>query len=170
MAVKQGDQWKIYDVSTKLLSPKLVSWQEEGTSALLSDPKKPSFIKSLLSAPEASEATRVGRFKLDAEGTLSGSIEERYTGHKAHDQRLAFEGESEARSIEHVKDGVTRVFARAEGSDVRVLNMDDPEKPFVLQYTVTIPAYAQRTGKRIFFQPLLFQQGDADVRIGGSEI
>ena len=30
MAVKQGDAWKIFDVSTKLLPPGMISWREEG--------------------------------------------------------------------------------------------------------------------------------------------
>ena len=38
MAIKTGDSWKVYDVSTKLLPPGMISWREEGMYALISDP------------------------------------------------------------------------------------------------------------------------------------
>jgi hypothetical protein len=36
----------------------------------------------------------------------------------------------------------------------------DPIKPFVCSYHVSIPGYAQRTGKRLFVQPAFFQYGE----------
>lgn len=38
-------------------------------------------------------------------------------------------------------------------------NATDSSKPFVYKYHVRVPEYAQRTGKRLFFQPGYFQKG-----------
>jgi hypothetical protein len=38
-------------------------------------------------------------------------------------------------------------------------NATDPVKPFVYKYHVRVPGYAQRTGKRLFFQPGFFHKG-----------
>jgi hypothetical protein len=64
---------------------------------------------------------------------------------------------------ERIKDLVTRVFPKAEVSGIKVENADDPEKPFIIRFAITAPQYAQRTGKRIFLQPALFQRGDAPM-------
>src|SRR5829696_5056125 len=47
----------------------------------------------------------------------------------------------------------------AEVTDFRIENVTDPVKPFVYTFHVRVPAYAQRTGKRLFFQPAFFQKG-----------
>ncbi len=64
----------------------------------------------------------------------------------------------------------------AEVSSVRIENANDLVKPFVCSFHVRVPGYAQRTGKRLFFQPAFFQYGKSprfsaterkyDVRIG----
>jgi hypothetical protein len=40
-----------------------------------------------------------------------------------------------------------------------VENATDPVKPFIYKYHVRVPGYAQRTGKRLFFQPGYFHKG-----------
>src|SRR5205823_4833713 len=50
-------------------------------------------------------------------------------------------------------------LSTAEVSDIKVENVQDPVKPFVYQYHVRVPGYAQRTGKRLFLQPAFFQHG-----------
>ena len=43
--------------------------------------------------------------------------------------------------------------------DIKIENVTDPLKPFIYSYHVRVPGYAQRTGKRIFFQPGYFSHG-----------
>lgn len=45
MAVKVGDQWKIYDATTRLLPPNMVSWREEGMTRLSAIRRSPSLLK-----------------------------------------------------------------------------------------------------------------------------
>jgi hypothetical protein len=40
MAVRIGDEWKLYDVSARYLPSNMLSWHEEGIPALITDPKK----------------------------------------------------------------------------------------------------------------------------------
>ncbi len=40
---------------------------------------------------------------------------------------------------------------------------DDNEKPVAVDYDIKVPNYAQRTGKRLFFQPVYFEYGVAPV-------
>jgi hypothetical protein len=159
MSVRIGDEWKLYDVSARHLPSNMLSWREEAVSALITDPKKPVFIQTKASPPEASLSTRTGRFKLDGEGTLEGDVIESHQGHTALDHRLEMDGQSEEVRQEHLKDRITKLFPQSEVSDMKLENSENPEEPLHIKYHVKIPGYAQRTGKRIFFQPLYFERG-----------
>lgn len=163
MAVKQGEQWRVFDVSTKLLAPDILSWQESGMRVLVSDSKKPVFIETPISPPDASVSKRAARLALTVDGSVAGTIEEIYTGHAAYEKRVELAGESESKNAEQVREQVRRVFPKAEIKDIKVENVDDPEKPLIVRFDISIPQYAQRTGKRIFIQPLLFQRGHAPL-------
>src|SRR5713101_8091104 len=72
MAVNIGEKWKLYDVSAHLLPANMLSWREEGMKALLSDPKKPLFVESPLSPPEASAGIRSAKLMLLEDGSIEG--------------------------------------------------------------------------------------------------
>jgi hypothetical protein len=163
MAVKQGDTWQVFDVSAHHLPPNMLTWREAGMAVLISDPKKPTFIMAPASTPEQSLTKRTARLTLSAEGSLSGTIREEYTGHTAYEKRLMFAGQAETKVLEQIKEAVNRVFPKAEVSGVAMKNVDDPEKPLAITFAINAPQFAQRTGKRMFFQPLIFQRGDTPM-------
>jgi transglutaminase-like putative cysteine protease len=159
MAVKIGSEWKIYDVSTKLLPPDMISWAEEGMPVLLSDPSDPQFIQAKISAPEASYANRAADFKLSPEGDLEGDVHLVYTGHTAGNQRGRFVNESEEKQRESVKQQVNAVWPTAEVSAIKLSGVSDTTQPLSLEYHIKLSGYAERTGKRVLFSPLFFQAG-----------
>jgi hypothetical protein len=160
MAVKYAEGWQIHDVTAKRLPAGMVSWREENMQALVSDPKKPFWVSVPPSAPEQSSKTRVGRFRLTEEGTLTGDVTETLYGHQAAEERLTYEQETPERQSEKLKEHVLAVFPGAEVTAASVEGVSDPELPVRLKYTVTIPGYAARTGRRILFRPLYFQSGE----------
>jgi len=163
MAVNIGGNWKIYDVGTRDLFPGMLSWREEGMQALLSDPKKSTFMTAPIAPPEASSRVRAAKFTLSDEGSIEGDIDLHYSGHAAQDRRYELEGDSDARRVERLKDELTKEYPDAEISGTRVDNADDPEKAFGVHYHVKMQGYAQRTGKRILLQPFFFQRGVAPL-------
>jgi hypothetical protein len=167
MAVKLGDQWKLFDVSARLLPASLLYWYEEGVRALVADPKEPTFITTPPSSPETSTARRSAELTLSEDGSLEGDVEEKHTGHTAYGLRDEFEGEAETRQREQVKERLTRTYPQAEVTEIAVENAADPDQALCIRYHIRIPGYAQRTGKRLFFQPLYFQRGDAPVFSAG---
>src|SRR5262249_27380593 len=56
---------------------------------------------------------------------------------------------------------IKKRMSTAELSNVSISNLKDPAKPFLYTFHVKVPGYAQRTGKRLFFQPAFFQYGVA---------
>jgi len=160
MAVRVGDNWKVYDVSADT-PPGMLVWYEEGVAALLSDPKKPIFLTSPVAAPEESTVNRTAHFALLEDGTMEGDVEEVFHGHEAPAQRDKYRGESEARRQDLLKESVTKVFPQAEVSAMAVENPENPSLPLVAKYHVRIPGYATRTSKRMLIQPFYFERGVA---------
>jgi hypothetical protein len=96
---------------------------------------------------------------LNEEGRLEGQVVLEYTGHVGADRRETFDGDSPLQREETLRSEVKERNSSAEISEIRFENMADPFQPLRIAYTLKIPRYAQRTGKRIFLQPAVFQQG-----------
>jgi Domain of Unknown Function with PDB structure (DUF3857)/Transglutaminase-like superfamily len=159
MAVNIGGNWKIYDVSARDLPANMLSWREEGMQALLSDPKKPSFVTAPIALPEASARVRKAKLALSDDGSIDGDVDLQYFGHSARDRRSELKADSDARRLELYKDQLTKLYPDGEITDARIENAGDPERPLTFHYHLKMSGYAQRTGKRILFQPFFFQRG-----------
>ena len=161
MAVKLGTTWKIFDVSSKLLAPGMLSWRQEGTFALVSDPKAPVFLQTPLTPPEASVRSRVAHLELSLDGSLEGDVQESFTGHHAEDGRSEIFEKANAEREQWVKDEVTRVFPNADVTEIKFENVEDTTRPLQIRYHLDAPGFAQITGKRVLIQPIAFQRGEA---------
>jgi len=82
-----------------------------------------------------------------------------YTGHLALERKFANEDDSPAQREENLKEIVKDRMSSAELTNIVIENDPDPTKPFVYKYHVRVPDYAQKTGKRLFFQPGFFTKG-----------
>ncbi len=159
IAVKVGDGWRFFDPLSTYVPYGMLLWQEEGQDALISDPKEPAFVKTPISGPEKTVETRTGKFKLDEEGTLEGDVRIEYTGHMAAELKEFNDDDSPAEREETLKNKFKSRMGGVEMSDIKIENVTDPVKPFVYSFHIKVPAYAQRTGKRLFLQPAFFQHG-----------
>jgi hypothetical protein len=159
MAVKIDNAWKVFDVSSRWFAPGMVPWNEEGMYALVADPKSPTFVTVPLSAPEVSTDRRTARLELSADGSLTGDVEESYTGHRGEDYRRTVGTKSAAQREEWFKDRVTAMFPEADVTGIQVENANEAAKPLVVRYHLEAPRFAQVTGKRLLFQPFVFRRG-----------
>ena len=169
MAVKRGDSWKVYDVSTRLLPPGMISWSEEGMKALITDPKAPFFIQTPSAVPEASAENRSSKLKLSPEGTLEGDVEESYTGHSAEQYRSQLQRQSSGQREEWLRDRITHMFPDADVTGLKIEDVDDTAKPLRASYHLKAPNFAQVTAKRILFEPNAFRRAQAlAIQRGGT--
>ncbi|MEQ1884182.1 MAG: DUF3857 domain-containing protein [Bryobacteraceae bacterium] len=158
VAIKDGTTWKVMDVSSKIITPGMLPWQEEGMYALITDPKAPTFVKTPDSQPEASSENRKASLQLSAEGELSGEVTETLTGHKAEEYRSQLSDKAEPQREEWLKDRVTRMFPDAEVTGVKIQNVEEASRPLMISYHLAASHFAQVTGKRILFQPIAFHR------------
>lgn len=158
IAVRFGTSWKFFDPGLQYITPGMLRWQEEGVDALIAD-ERPIWTRTPLSPPEKSKEKRTATLKLDENGTLEGDVTVEYTGHLAVERKRLNDEDSPTQREENLKEMVKNRLSSAELTNIVIENATDPVKPFVYKYHVRIPEYAQRTGKRLFFQPGYFHKG-----------
>jgi hypothetical protein len=90
---------------------------------------------------------------------MEGDVDQQFSGHLALGHRSEMKNDTAERRLERLKEQTSKVFPDAEISDLRIDNVDDPEKPLKLHYHFRMAGYAQRTGKRLLLHPLFFQRG-----------
>jgi hypothetical protein len=158
VAVSVKGQWRFFDLSDPFVESGMLSWPEEGVQALICDPKEPLFVPTPISDPERNLSKRIGHFELLEDGTLEGTVEVVLTGHIGARRKYSLTSRTDAERVDEVKEEVTNRYDTAELSDVEVLHVTDLEKPLTYKYKVSVPGYAQRTGKRIFLVPSFFSR------------
>lgn len=159
IAVKVGDAWRFFDAGSGYVPYGMLLWQEEGQDSLVSDPKEPIWAQTQNSPPEKSLEKRTGKFRLHEDGTLEGDVRIEYTGHLAYDKKEFNDDDSPSQREDTLREMVKARISNAELSEIKIENVTDHVKPFVYEYHVRVPGYAQRTGKRLFFQPGFFTRG-----------
>ena len=158
IAVRSGFSWKLYDPAFKYITAGMLRWQEEGVDCLIAGDRT-TWITTPMSPPDKSKEKRTATLTLDENGTLEGDVTIEYTGHFAVERKLQNDEDSPEQREESLKAAIKARLSSAELSNIVVENATDPSKPFIYKFHVKVPEYAQRTGKRLFFQPAFFHKG-----------
>ena len=162
-AVKVNNRWKYFDPGNLFMPYGMLPWNEEDTSVLLLGYKDYLTTETPLSGTDKSAAKRTGKFKLLDDGTLEGVVKIEYTGQLSYLHKVDNYDKSAAKREEDLKDEIKKQMSAAEISGISIENVTDPEKPFVYQYKIRVPNYAQKTGKRLFVQPGFFEYGKSPL-------
>ena len=140
-----------------------MNWSSENTGVLLLGYKDFITTETPTSRPMESVAKRTGKLTVGEDGTLTGTIRTEYSGHLATAFKLENYKESPNKREENLKDMVKARMSTAEITDISIQNFEDPEKPFIYEYKIKVPNYAQKTGRRLFLQPGFFEYGSQPV-------
>jgi hypothetical protein len=160
IAIRVGNEWKFFSPASYLTPFGMLTWNEEGQSALISDNKSLIWEELPLTPPEASTEKRTGTFSLDENGALTGTAKIEFTGHAAFQRRRAL-FRSNDQEIEDAVRSLIRSYmlGDAQVSSIKVENVKDPELPLVYSFEVKAPDFASRAGRRLFFHPNVFEKG-----------
>ncbi len=159
IAVRVDGKWRFFDPASTYVPFGMLRWQEEGNTALVTDAKQPEMASTPVSPPESSVRRNLGSFELSEDGTLEGVVRVAHSGHRVVDRRREYGGLKDEERLEHLKTEIEEQFPGAEITNLQLSDVRNPDLPMVWSYHLKIPNYAQRTGKRIFVQPSVFQRG-----------
>lgn len=160
VAVQVGGSWRLYDPATRYLQPGHVRWQEEGSSALIADPKQPQFFQVPVTPAADSARKQTARLTLDEEGTLEGEMTETLTGHPADEWREENLNHSSAEREKMATDDLKHRFPGIEISALKVSDPSDLTTPVTIACHAKLENFSTRTGKRLFFTPAVFQANE----------
>lgn len=159
IAVKVGDGWRFFSPASYFSEYGMLSWGEEDEGVMISDSKELIFKRVPLSGAEKNVEKRVGKFKLLEDGTLEGEAQLEFTGHRGALMKSLNYRDSEAEREKMLKDTIkSNILGTAEVESFSIENVSDPAKPFIYKFKIRVPNYASRTGKRLFFQPNVFER------------
>ncbi|HEX8639487.1 MAG TPA: transglutaminase domain-containing protein, partial [Pyrinomonadaceae bacterium] len=163
IAVRVGNDWKYLNPGVKFLPYGTLVWYEEDVWALLVGENRFSWEKTPMTGIDKSIAKRTGRLKLSEDGALEGTIRTEYSGQPAITNRLDIFEDSANKREEDLREEIKQRISTAEVSDIVIENITDPAKPLIYQYKIRVPNYAQKTGKRLFLQPGVFEYGASPI-------
>ncbi len=163
VAVRVGEKWEFFSPAEMYTEFGMLGWPEEGQDALVLDPKEPFWVRTPMAGPERSLEKRTGKFRLLDDGTIEGDVSIEYTGHLGFEKKEYNDDDSPAQREETLRSIVKKQMSTAELSEIKIENVTDPVKPFTYSYHLRVPGYAQRTGKRLFLQPEVFEHGRGSV-------
>ena len=163
IAVNIDNSWKFFNPGLSFLPYGALVWYESGVWALLVGEKNFSWLKTPASRAEEAVAKRTGTLKLLDDGTLEGDVRIEYADQLGLGHRLENYDKSVNKREEDFKAELKRRMSTAEVSDLVIENVSDPNKPVVYAFKIRVPGYAQKTGKRLFLQPGLFEHGEPSM-------
>jgi transglutaminase-like putative cysteine protease len=164
-AVRMEDGWRFFDPASTYVPFGMLPWKSEGQEVLVLDTKKNefTFVDTPMSTPDKSVEKRTAKLRLAEDGTLEGTVRIEYTGHLGADKKEQNDELSPTEREEILRNMIKERMSTAEISDIKIENVTDFEKPFVYEFKIKVPGYAQRTGKRLFIQPSFFEKGTPPV-------
>lgn len=158
VALRDGDAWAFVDPANEHSATGAVRWNYSAQDALITDPKMVLTRHVPLLPSSRSLKQRTGTFTLLEDGTLEGEWRLVYSGYWSDVFREQEDQDSPAERIKSLQDDIASRVPGAIVSDVR-LDTGSVAEPYTLAYTIRVPGYAQRTGARLFVQPVVFQKG-----------
>jgi hypothetical protein len=149
-------KYRFFDPGSAYLPFEELAWQNSETALFVAKKDRPEFLFLYPPAATTSVRKRVAVLSLDQDGTLNGTVKIDYSGlwQSSVKQELDDAGE-EARRL-YVKNEIVPHIDDAEISDIHVNNADRADLPLTVSCHLRIPHYAEQTGARLFFQPLVF--------------
>ncbi|HEX8618609.1 MAG TPA: hypothetical protein VF911_13575, partial [Thermoanaerobaculia bacterium] len=104
-------------------------------------------------APDASQLRRTAKLELDAQGTLTGTVEEVRSGSMAASLRGTLQPLNATERVRTIESRLASYFASYTTTDVTVEHLDDPERELVVRYRITAPHYAKRVADMLLVRP-----------------
>jgi transglutaminase-like putative cysteine protease len=138
----------------------------QGTYGLLAAPSGGELIKLPVEAPDTNRLDRQGKFSLQVDGSITGTVTDRLTGTHAARQRanLVHENESErAKSFDHYLAGSLK---NASVQQLKFAEVGARDKDLTVEYQMVAPGYAQRSGSLVLLRTRVLGEKGIEVDWG----
>ena len=158
-----GERYLIFDPTDEYTPVGGLRSALQGSYGLLVTKSGGELIKLPVLAPDTNRVDREGKFTLQADGSLTGTVTERLTGTHAARQRAWFAKENESertKALDH------RLSATLENVTVQQLTVQDltaHDKDLTLTYQLTAQGYAQKTGALVLVRTRVMGEKEVEI-------
>jgi len=118
----------------------------QGSYGLLVTPSGGELIKLPVLPPDSNVLARQGKFTLQADGSLSGNVTERFTGTHAAHRRALLANENDSQRSKALDHYLETSLKNISVQQVKFGDIGSREKDLTLEYEVTANGYAQHSG------------------------
>ena len=153
---RNGKRYLIFDPTDEYTPLGDLRSELQDTYALLVTDAGGELIHTALQPPENNTLAREGKFKLNADGSLTGAIVEKRHGDHALWERYALKEANQTerlQRIEHLLNGSLQGFSL---DNLEIQQLDDRDQNLVLTYKFTVPNYLQVRGPLTLVRPRIF--------------
>jgi hypothetical protein len=148
--IDRGDKSLIVDVGNEYRPVGMPRIQALNGQGWILDLNKPRWVPIV--APLSTEAS-LATFKLNEEGTLTGSIVSSFQGYVAVNERTAAAKDDNSHAT--VKKALAKDFPDIKIENIAITNLNNIAEPFKRTVNCVIPSAATTTGKLIYIKPTL---------------
>jgi transglutaminase-like putative cysteine protease len=156
---------QFFDPGTPHCPLGMLSWEKEGTTALVFGAADWRFMETPVSDALLNAEERITKVAPSADGSIDASVELRITGQRAIELRGLFVDQSPDQQRNHILREWRSMLAAAQVDDSSV-NISTPKNvaaPVLASYDFKAPQLAARTGTRLLVRPALLSHRDASV-------
>jgi len=150
VAVNDGDRWLYLAPGIRHLPFGELPWEHEGVPVLLQNNGPATFASTPASTADSNRLERQARLVIDADGTLSGTVELRYHGQLAILVKRRMERKSGTKALEEIQADILRALPGAEIDQIftegLLRALDSP----AIRFRISVPGYASVAGDRLF--------------------
>ncbi len=146
---KSGGSYLIFDPTDEYTPVGDLRTGLQGSYGLLVTPSGGELIELPILPPGSNLLERQGKFTLQADGSLSGDVTERFTGTHAARQRALLAGENDSQRAKALDHYLELSLKNISVQQVKFGDLAARDKDLTLEYQVTANGYAQHSGSLV---------------------
>jgi hypothetical protein len=153
VTLANGKRYVIFDPTQEWIPFGQIPSYEQGSYGLLIDGNDSQIISLPVLPPARSTLSRIAKFKLQDDGTLTGQVTELRSGDSAWIRRASFTADDTRKREEWLDRHVRQDLSNFTVADFTVNNLQDLDKQLELSYSVTTAQYGKAMGPLLLLRP-----------------
>ncbi len=147
-----GKRYLIFDPTDEYTPPGDLRTGLQGSYGLLAAASGGELIMLPVEAPDTNVLDREGKFTLQADGSLAGSVTERLTGTHASRQRANLVHENESERAKALDRYLSESVKNASVQQLKFAAIGARDKDLTVEYQMVAAGYAQRSGSLVLLR------------------
>jgi hypothetical protein len=158
-----GERYLIFDPTDEYTPVGSLRPALQGSYGLLVTKSGGELIKLPVLAPDTNRVDREGKFALQADGSLTGTVTERLTGAHAARQRAWFAKENESERAKTLDHRLSATLKNVTVQQLTVQDLNAHDKALTLSYQLTAQGYAQKTGALVLVRTRVLGEKEIEI-------